>query len=117
MHNPGQRRHDNPWKEAPDYAIEIGIGLSVIIQNQEKIMSAIDDLKTAIAAMITEATGDVASLVTQINTTSNQDPAIVDLTKQVTDATTALHQAFTGATGVVLPPATPAPAPANPAGT
>jgi hypothetical protein len=71
------------------------------------IMAAIDDLKTAIAGLITEGTADIAALVAQINAQSNQDPAIVALTTQVTDATTAMHQAFTGVTGVALPPATP----------
>ncbi len=75
------------------------------------IMAAIDDLKTAIGGFITEGTSDIATLVAQINATSNQDPAIVALTTQVTDATTAMHKAFTDATGVPLPPPAPAPAP------
>ncbi len=75
------------------------------------IMAAIDDLKTAIGGFITEGTSDIATLVAQINATANQDPAIVALTAQVTDATTAMHTAFTNATGVPLPPPTPAPAP------
>ena len=74
---------------------------------ESNIMTAIDDLKTSIAAFITEGTSDIATLVTQINATANQDPAIVALTKQVTDATTAMHTAFTTATGVPLPPPAP----------
>jgi hypothetical protein len=74
---------------------------------ESNIMTAIDDLKTAVAGFITEGTGDIASLVTQINAQSNQDPAIVALTKQVTDATIAMHTAFTTATGVPLPAPTP----------
>ena len=70
---------------------------------KETIMAAIDDLKTAVAGFITEGTADISALVTQINAAANQDPAIVALTKQVTDATTAMHTAFTGATGVPLP--------------
>lgn len=68
-------------------------------------MAAIDDLKTAIAAMISEATGDISDLLAKINMAVNNDPAIVDLTKQVTDATAALHASFTGATGTPVPPA------------
>jgi len=74
---------------------------------ESNIMAAIDDLKTAVAGFITEGTSDIATLVAQINATANQDPAIVDLTKQITDATTAMHTAFTTATGVPLPPPTP----------
>ncbi len=70
---------------------------------KETIMAAIDDLKTAVAGFITEGTSDIAALVTQINATANQDPAIVALTQQVTDATTAMHKSFTDATGVPLP--------------
>jgi len=73
------------------------------------IMAAIDDLKTAIGGFITEGTSDIATLVAQINATANQDPAIVALTQQVTDATTAMHKAFTDATGVPLPAPTPTP--------
>lgn len=69
-------------------------------------MTAIDDLKTATAAFITEGTSDIATLVSQINAQVSNDPAIVDLTKQITDATTAMHKAFTDATGVPLPPVT-----------
>lgn len=68
-------------------------------------MAAIDDLKTAIAAMIAEATGDISTLIDDINTQSGQDPAIVALTQQVNDATTALHKAFTDATQTPIPPA------------
>jgi len=70
---------------------------------ESNVMAAIDDLKTAIGGFITEGTSDIADLVAKINTQSNQDPAIVALTQQVTDATTAMHKAFTDATGVPLP--------------
>jgi len=73
---------------------------------KETIMAAIDDLKTAVAGFIQEGTSDIAALVAQINAQTNQDPAIVALTTQITDATTAMHTAFTGATGVPLPPPT-----------
>lgn len=71
---------------------------------ESNIMAAIDDLKTATAAFITEGTTDIAALVAKINSQVNQDPAIVALTAQITDATTAMHKAFTDATGVPLPP-------------
>ncbi len=43
---------------------------------ETKIMAAIDDLKTAIGALITEGTSDIAALVAQINAQSNNDPNI-----------------------------------------
>lgn len=75
----------------------------LILKRLETIMAAIDDLKTAIAALIAEGTSDIAALVTQINSQTNQDPAIVALTGQVTDAVQAMHQAFTGVTGTPVP--------------
>lgn len=48
---------------------------------KETIMSALDDLKTAVAAFVQEGTSDIAALVAQINTQANQDPAIVSLTR------------------------------------
>jgi hypothetical protein len=71
---------------------------------EKNIMAAIDDLKTSVAAFIQEGTSDIAALVAQINAQSNQNPAIVALTQQITDATTAMHTAFTAATGVPIPP-------------
>jgi hypothetical protein len=79
---------------------------------ETKIMAAIDDLKTAIAGLITEATTDVSTLIGQINTQTGNDPAVLALTAQVQQAITDLHTTFTGATGVPLPPPTPAPTPA-----
>jgi hypothetical protein len=99
--------HPTPWDSAPPWAIELGLMASLIIENQERIMAAIDDLKTATAAFIQEGTSDIAALVEKINSQANQDPAIVALTQQVTDATTAMHKAFTDATGVPLPAPTP----------
>lgn len=75
--------------------------LGIIKANTEFLMPAIDDLKTAITALITEGTSDIAALVAKINAQSNQDPAIVALTTQVTDATAAMHSAFNAATGFV----------------
>jgi hypothetical protein len=79
---------------------------------EKKIMAAIDDLKTAIAGLITEATTDVSTLIGQINTQTGNDPAVLALTAQVQQAITDLHTTFTNATGVPLP--APAPAPAAP---
>jgi hypothetical protein len=94
----------------PDH--EVRARLDAILEQlhlmESNIMTAIDDLKAATAAFITEGTSDIAALVAQINAGVNQDPAIVALTGQITDATAAMHKAFTDATGVPLPPVTPA---------
>lgn len=109
-------RNNDPWSSAPPWAIEqremvrqVLVRQDRIIELEKRLMAAIDDLKTSIAALITEGTSDISDLVAKINSQANQDPAIVALTQQVTDATASLHKAFTDATGVALPPPTPAP--------
>lgn len=90
----------------PDHEVlsRLNAVLSRIDLMEMNVMAAIDDLKTAVAEFVQEGTSDIAALVEKINTQVNQDPAIVALTQQITDATTAMHTAFTTATGVPLPP-------------
>jgi hypothetical protein len=88
---------------------EVKVTLDLIIKNQEKIMTALTDLQAAVAALITEESADIAALVAQINAQTSNDPAVVALTKQVTDATAAAHAAFTSATGQPLPVPPPTP--------
>jgi hypothetical protein len=91
------------------------------------IMSAIDDLKTEVQKFLDEGLSDINTLVGRIATSSNNDPAIVDLTNQVKSATAKMHDAFqtaidgsssvsnAGVSGQVgtVPPAT-SPAPSGP---
>ena len=108
------RRNNDPWSSAPPWAVELRQMVRLVLMREDRIfemektlMAAIDDLKTSVAGLITEGTSDIADLVAKINSQSNQDPAIVALTQQVTDATTSMHKAFTDATDVPLPPPMP----------
>lgn len=42
---------DDPWAEAPPWAIELRCMLELIICNQELIMAVIDDLETSVKEM------------------------------------------------------------------
>lgn len=48
----GRHHHkcENPWEEAPPWAIELGYVMGLILGNTESIMAAIDDLQAAVAA-------------------------------------------------------------------
>jgi len=93
MRHPGHRRHDNPWEAAPDWAIEIGIGLYVIIQNQEKIMATLADL-TAAVARNTDAENAALEYLKGISqqlkdAQAANDPAALDAVIASIDANTA----------------------------
>lgn len=78
------------------------------IRHLEKIMTAIDDLKTDVAALIGEAVADINALAQAIAAAGSQDPAIVALSGQIKDATKTIHDSFTAATGTPVPvPTTP----------
>lgn len=77
--------------------------LERLTQGLDLIMTAIADLKTAVAALIAEGTSDITALVAQINAGANNDPAIVALTAQINQAVSDLHAAFTKATGTTVP--------------
>lgn len=54
MHHPGHRRTDNPWtEEAPDWAIEIGLGLHFIIERIIEMPIITDKLLADVAAQTT----------------------------------------------------------------
>lgn len=48
----GRHHHkcENPWEEAPPWAVELGYVMGLILGNTESIMAAIDDLQAAVAA-------------------------------------------------------------------
>lgn len=84
-------------------------------------MSALDDLKAEVAATVsveqsavTLITGIAAQLQAALSAAANPDPAIVDLTNQLTAGASALAAALTANTPVTAPPPA-APAPAEPA--
>src|SRR4029077_12574091 len=51
----GQREHnsENPWEDAPAWAIELGVIGVIQILNQEKIMTQADDLNNAVTSLAT----------------------------------------------------------------
>lgn len=80
----------------------------LLIEGTTKIMAAIDDLKTNIAALIAEGTADVTALVQKLQTQAGatggaSESDLATLAANVAQATTALHSAFQTATGVPVP--------------
>lgn len=104
-------RLPNPgyYRDTPAWAVELHQKLESHITRT--IMAAIDDLKTAVAGLISEATTDITALINQINASNSagaQDPAIEALATSMTTQIAALHTAFTNATAVPVPSAPPA---------
>ena len=55
-----QHHNDNPWSEAPHWAVELGAMMVLLLENQEKLMSAMDDLSASVASEDTVIDGAVA---------------------------------------------------------
>ncbi len=101
---------DDPWENAPAWALELLAISIIILDNQEKIMAAIDDLAAAVAAEDTVIDSAVVLLngIPALIAAAGTDPAkLAALQKDITDKTTAL------AAAVIV--GTPTPAPASPA--
>lgn len=96
--------HNHDQGATPAWAVDLSHKME---QLKETIMTAVDDLKSAMTDLITEATTDITQLITQINNQANSDPAVIALTAQVRQAIVDLHKGFTDATGVKLPPPPP----------
>jgi len=56
--------HENPWDEAPPWAIELGHIVGLLLANTEKIMSTIEDFE----ATLTAIDGKVATVKTDVET-------------------------------------------------
>ena len=94
----------------PSWAQDIQTQLGLILANQGKTMAAIDDLKAAIASLVTEAVTDLESVIAKLGTTPPDDTAALQaLTQQASDATAKLKSDMAALTA----PA-PAPAPTTP---
>lgn len=51
MRHPKRRHHHgDPWENAPAWAIELGIGVGILIKNTETIMTIAQDLEDEVAA-------------------------------------------------------------------
>lgn len=74
--------------------------LAQVLNNQEKIMSALTDLQAAVAAIqtaVSAAVAEIQSLASQIGTNTD-DPAVEALAQQVQTQATNLQAAVTAAT-------------------
>ncbi len=63
--------------------------LAAILSNQERIMSALDDLKTAVENVVTEINSAVEFI--KNHPTTNNDPAMADMATRLQAAADALH--------------------------
>jgi len=71
VHGRHHHKCENPWDEAPPWAVELGYIVGLLLANTEKIMTDTDDLKQAIADLTTQLTANTAEiedLLTKITT-------------------------------------------------
>jgi len=103
--------HPTPWDGAPPWALELRNMLGVVIDNQETMMSAIDDLQAAVAAEDTV----IDSAITLINgipaliAAAGTDPQkLADLQKDIAAKSAALAAAVAANTpaATTTPPTT-----------
>src|SRR5450631_765455 len=83
-----QHHNDNPWSEAPHWTVELGAMMVLLIANQEKLMSAMDDLATSVAAedtVIDSAVALINGFSAQL-TAAGTDPAKLTALKADVDA-------------------------------
>ena len=86
----GHHRHreDDPIVTAPGWAQELYFMALHIIENQEKTMAAIDDLKAAIADLATELTAnnaEIDALLTKIGTPGTSDADVAAAVASIRD--------------------------------
>lgn len=110
----GHERHRNtdPWADAPACAVELGAIGIVIIANQEAIMAALDDLKSAVADLSAQMTANNAAIDGLLGKVTAPGASDADIEAAVTDIRK-LIDANKTELAKVAPPAPPA-APAAP---
>lgn len=77
-----------PWAAAPHWALEIAAMSLTILNTLEKIMPAIDDLKSAIADLATELAdnnAEIEALLTKISTPGATEADIAAATQSIRD--------------------------------
>jgi hypothetical protein len=104
----GFHHHQNPspWDDAPPWAIELGLGMARIIDNQETIMAAIDDLQAAVAAEDTVIDSAITLIqgIPALIAAAGVDPAkLTALQADITAKSTALAQAVAANTPAATP--------------
>jgi|ERR1039458_5640931 hypothetical protein len=115
--------HNNqdPWTDAPAWALELRFMLGIIIEDQEKLMAAIDDLAAAVAAEDTVIDSAVVLLqgIPALIAAAGTDPAaLTKLQADITAKTTTLSAAVLARTPTPAAAAAPVtPAAANAAAT
>lgn len=82
----------------------IEVLLLAILTNQERLMSALEDLSADVAVMVDEAVNDLTAAIDAALKATGNDPAIVELDAKVKAATQTLKDKF-----AVLVPAAPGP--------
>lgn len=117
MHIFGFEKHKNrsPWDDAPPWAIELGLMLSIIIRQQETNIMDLNELQTAVAAEDTVI--DSAILLIQgipaLIAAAGTDPQkLAQLQADIVGKTASLAAAVANVPAAPAPTTTPAPAPA-----
>jgi hypothetical protein len=126
---PQAHNNASPWDQAPPWALEVGIMLSLIIERQETQMAQSDDLNNAVTSLATGFAAEhdavnveTAALLAALANVTQPDPAtaaaitnaISNITaitgKMATDAaalTASIPAATTVPPPVITPPASP----------
>lgn len=100
----------HPWTDAPPWALELRIMLGQILEKENKLMSAIDDLATAVAAEDTVIAGAVTLLngIPALIASAGTDPAkLASLQSDIKAQTATLAAAVLAGTPTPAPAATP----------
>jgi hypothetical protein len=106
--------NSDPWIDAPAWAAELRFMLGIIIEDQEKLMAAIDDLATAVAAedtVIDSAVVLLQGIPALIAAAGTNPAALTKLQADITAKTATLSAAVLSGT----PTSAPAAAPVTPA--
>lgn len=104
----GQHHHgcENPWDEAPPWAVELGFMVSLVLEKMESIMSAIDDLQAAVSKEDTVIDSAIALIngIPALIAAAGTDPAkLAALQSDITAKSTALAAAVTANTPAATP--------------
>lgn len=105
----GREHHQNtnPWADAPAWAVELGVIGIIIVDNQERLMSALTDLQSAIADLQTQLAANNAAIDGLLSTITAPGTSDADVEAAVTQIRTIID-ANKAELAKVTPPAAPA---------